>query len=146
MLIQAIQLPVPGIEELQAEAHIEGYRFIDTLVNQWLSGENRFNAPGEALCGCMDDGLLIAVGGLTRDPFLSDPAVGRIRRVYVRRACRNRGIGAALLDQLLSVARQNFSSVRLRAESPQAARLYGRKGFSEIQSPTATHILHLRLH
>ena len=44
--IQKIELPVPGIERLVAEAREEGYDFIETLVDEWASVENRFDAPG----------------------------------------------------------------------------------------------------
>lgn len=141
VLIQPIQLPVQGIEQMQAEAQKEGYRFLDTLVSEWITGENRFDAVGEALCGYLGNGTLIAIGGLNRDPFLQDINVGRIRRLYVRKAWRNNGIGSALLDTLLDLARRNFGTVRLRAASPQAARLYERKGFAPILNATATHIL-----
>lgn len=140
-LIEKIKLPVPGIEQLQAEARREGYNFLETLVSEWLTGENRFDARGEILCGHVEQGLLVAVGGLNCDPFLDDPTVGRIRRLYVRAAWRNLGIGGALLDMLLSVARQHFSRVRLRAENARAARLYERKGFVPVSSDSATHIL-----
>ena len=140
--IQRIELPAPGIEQMQAEARCEGYQFLQTLVSEWVSGENRFDAAGEILCGHLAQGVLVAVGGLNCDPFLADRRVGRIRRLYVRRAWRNKGIGGALLDTLLGVARQSFGSVRLRAENPQAARLYERKGFIQLPSATATHILH----
>ncbi len=139
--IRNIKLPAPGIEQMQAEAHSEGYKFLDTLVEEWVSGKNRFDATGETLCGCIDEGLLVAIGGLNCDPYLADPTVARIRRLYVTSAWRNRGIGGALLDTLLSVARQNFRSVRLRAENPNAARLYERKGFTQTSSTTATHTL-----
>ena len=42
--IQKIELPVPGIERLLAEAREEGYDFIETLVDEWASAENRFDA------------------------------------------------------------------------------------------------------
>jgi hypothetical protein len=64
LLIQQIQLPTPGIPKMQAEASSEGYRFLDTLLSEWLSGENRFDGPGEILCGCLDQDVLVAVGGL----------------------------------------------------------------------------------
>lgn len=141
VLIQPIELPVPGIEQMRSEARNEGYRFLETLVEEWVSGENRFDGVGETLRGHLDEDALVAVGGLNCDPFLGDPSVGRIRRLYVRPAWRNKGIGGALLDSLLSVARQNFCCVRLRAESPRAARLYERKGFVRSPSTSATHIL-----
>lgn len=140
--IEQIQLPAPGLEQMQAEAREAGFQFLETLLREWVSGKNRFDAAGEMLCGHFDQGVLVAIGGLNRDPFLSDPAVGRIRRVYVRREWRNRGIGGALLEKLLTAARKNFRSVRLRAENPSAAQLYERKGFTRIQSSSATHILH----
>jgi GNAT superfamily N-acetyltransferase len=139
--IHEIQLPVPGIESLHAEAKAEGYDFIDTLVDEWASGQNRFAGPGEALCGHLDSGVLVAVGGLNCDPFAGDPQVGRIRRVYVRPAWRNKGVGRALVTALVDHARSHFACVRLRAENEGAARLYERMGFLPIESPDATHIL-----
>jgi GNAT superfamily N-acetyltransferase len=139
--IQQITLPVPGIDELRQEARGEGYDFLDRLVEDWLSGENRFDGSGETFCGGFHCGVLVAVGGLNRDPFLADPEVGRIRRVYVRQAWRNRGVGEALVRSLLNTARKSFRSVRLRAENAGAARLYEHIGFSAIDDPNATHIL-----
>jgi GNAT superfamily N-acetyltransferase len=139
--IQKIELPAPGMEYLEAEAHAEGYDFIETLVEEWAGAQNRFDAPGEILCGHLDQGLLVAVGGLNCDPFAGRPEVGRIRRVYVRPAWRDRGIGRALVSTLIEHARTHFRCVRLRAENAHAARLYERMGFTPDASPDATHIL-----
>jgi GNAT superfamily N-acetyltransferase len=139
--VRKIELPVPGIEVLQSEARDEGYDFIATLVEEWASGKNRFDAPGEALYGHLEEGLLVAVGGLNCDPFAGRPDMGRIRRVYVRNAWRNQGIGRALVAALVNEARIHFSCVRLRAENAGAARLYESMGFVPIASPDATHIL-----
>ena len=139
--IRKIELPVPGIERLQSEAMDEGYDFIETLVEEWAIASNRFDAPGEALCGHLDQGVLVAVGGLNCDPFAGRPDMGRIRRVYVRAAWRNRGIGRALIKVLVDEARTHFTCVRLRAENEGAARLYESMGFVPIASPDATHIL-----
>ena len=139
--IQKIKLPIPGMDLLGAEARNQGYRFIDTLLGEWASARNRFEAPGEILCGYLDQGLLVAVGGLNQDPFIGHPNIGRIRRVYVRSAWRNKGIGRALITTLLDHARMNFHCVRLRTENSDAARLYEKIGFSAIDDPHATHIL-----
>lgn len=140
LVIRPVNLPVPGLDDLQAEASAEGFQFIDTLIEQWSTGENRFNQPGEILLGILENDILIAIGGLNRDQFLNDPSIGRIRRVYVRRAWRSQGSGRALVTALLDHARQHFRSVRLRAVSPNAARLYERLGFLPIDDPNATHI------
>jgi GNAT superfamily N-acetyltransferase len=139
--IRKIELPIAGIERLQQEACDEGYDFIETLVDEWARATNRFDGPGEILCGYVDQGLLVAVGGLTRDPFAGRPDMGRIRRVYVRSAWRKRGIGRALVAALVDHARAHFSCVRLRAENALAARLYESMGFVPIESPDASHML-----
>jgi hypothetical protein len=77
--IQKIELPAPGMEYLQSEAQAEGYDFIQTLTEEWARAQNRFDAPGEILCGHLDRGLLVAVGGLNCDPFARRLDVGRIR-------------------------------------------------------------------
>ena len=140
--IQKIELPVPGLERLLSESRDEGYDFIETLVDEWASASNRFDAPGEALCGHLDQGLLVAVGGLNCDPFAGRSDMGRIRRVYVRSAWGNQGIGRALMTALIDHARTHFLCVRLRAENAAAARLYESMGFAPIVSPDATHILY----
>lgn len=140
--IRKIELPVRGLERLQSEAREEGYEFIDTLVDEWASARNRFDAPGEALCGHLEEGLLVAVGGLNCDPFAGRPDMGRIRRVYVMAAWRNQGIGRALMTALIDQAGTHFRCVRLRAENAGAARLYESMGFAPIASPDATHILY----
>jgi GNAT superfamily N-acetyltransferase len=139
--IVRIELPVPGVEQLRAEAQAEGYDFIETLVDDWASTANRFDAPGEGLFGLFDEGVLVAVGGVNSDPFARDAQIGRIRRVYVRPAWRNKGVGRALVSALVEEARKSFARVRLRAENADAARLYERLGFVPIENPDATHIL-----
>jgi GNAT superfamily N-acetyltransferase len=140
-LIQPITLPVSGIQLLQAEAHREGYDFIDTLVQEWATGENRFDGPGELLVGQFHQGLVIAVGALSRDPFLPEDHIGRIRRIYVRPEWRNQGIGRAIVIDLIDRARPSFPVVRLRAENARAARLYESVGFQPISDPNASHLL-----
>ena len=144
--IRETALPLNGIEDLRAEASNEGYDFVETLVEEWASGENRFEKKGEVLMGCFEEHprqqpKLVAVGGVTIDPFLHSLEVGRIRRVYVRAAWRNQGIGTLLVKALIAASAESFRSVRLRAENADAARLYERLGFSPIEDKSATHLL-----
>lgn len=139
--IQRIDLPQLGWEQLRTEAREEGFLFVERLWNEWQSGENRFDAPGELICGCIDERLLVAIGGLNQDPFAGRSDVGRIRRVYVRPAWRSRGIGEALVRSLIENARTRFASLHLRTDNPAAARLYERIGFIRTSIENATHIL-----
>jgi GNAT superfamily N-acetyltransferase len=139
--IARISLPLPGLDALQTEASAEGYAFIERLVSEWESGANRFQGPGEVLCGHLDNGRLAAVGGLNCDPFAGRADIGRLRRVYVRPAWRRKGIGKALVIALIDEARFNFAAVRLRAANSGAARLYETLGFVAIEDSNATHIL-----
>jgi GNAT superfamily N-acetyltransferase len=143
MTIHRVELPAPGIEELRAEAFTEGFDFIERLIKEWSSGENRFDAPGEILCGYLDQGRVVAVGGLNRDPFVALPDIGRIRRVYARPGWRHQGVGRSLVTVLIEHARQNFRCVRLRADNPNAARLYESIGFLPCSNANATHTLTL---
>ena len=129
------------MDQLRADARQEGFLFIERLWKEWQNGKNRFDAPGEMLYGCMDKSELVAIGGLNQDPFAGRSGVGRIRRVYVRPAWRNRGIGDALVHALIENARKNFVSLHLRTDNPAAARLYERIGFSRSSISNATHIM-----
>jgi len=143
--IRKVTLPLDGLDALTAESVAQGYEFLLRLQAEWDSGANRFDGPGEGLFGAFDGPILVAIGGLNRDPFVPnlapDPAVGRIRRVFVGTGCRGCGVGTQLVRALLAEARLHFRHVRLRAVNPDAARLYERLGFLPIADPHATHIL-----
>jgi GNAT superfamily N-acetyltransferase len=139
--LQKLKVPAPGLDTLLAEALAEGFGFVQTLADECASGENLYDRPGELLQGAFDGEQLVAVGGLNIDPFAGRADMARIRRVYVRRAWRNAGLGRALVSSLVEQARTSFHCVRLRAENADAARLYERMGFVPVDGPHATHIL-----
>ncbi|CAI9007270.1 N-acetyltransferase [Pseudomonas chlororaphis] len=139
LAIRQISALAPEILELEAEAVAEGFRFLTRLVADWKSGANRFDQPGECLLGAFRDGQLIAIGGLSYDPY-AGPGIGRLRRVYVARAARGQSVGKALVQRLLAHAAQRFRVVRLSTDTPEGAAFYLRCGFQPIQDDFATHV------
>ena len=136
-----VALPLDGLDALAAEAAGQGFQFLHKLSFEWETGVNRFDGPGELLLGGFDADDLVAIGGLHCDPYLGQPAVARIRRVYVRAASRRQGIGGQLVRRLIDIARPHFLSLRLRAVTPDAARLYESLGFEPVQGDHVTHVL-----
>ena len=127
------------IHVLEAQAVAEGFRFLTRLITEWENHSNRFEQPGECLLGGFHHGQLIAVGGLSCDPY-AGPRIGRLRRVYVAPAMRGRHIATALVAQLLEYAAVHFQAVRLFTDTPQAAHFYLRCGFQPIDDDKATHV------
>ena len=56
---------------------------------------------------------------------------------------REQGAGRALVRLLLEEARATFVIVRLRTDTPQAARFYERLGFVKAEEENATHVARL---
>lgn len=142
-LVRLCELPA-SIEALRAEAVEEGLGFVERLCEEWRSGANRFDAPGEVLLGALIADALVGVGGLCRDPYLGDPCVGRLRHVFVTRSWRRRGVAAALVSRLLAEAEGCFGRLRLRTSNPLATALYEAHGFARVDEPDATHAIDLQ--
>ena len=128
-----------SIEKLRAEAAGEGFRFVDKLVTEWRSGENRFARPGEAFLGACQGNELAAVGGLNRDPYADEDGIGRLRHLYVTKSARRSGVASALVRHLVDPAVGHFHVVRLRTASREAANLYISLGFHPVGEEAATH-------
>jgi len=121
-----------GIDELARSARNEGFRFLDRLIGDHRSGDNRFARLGEVLLAIRENGRLIAIGGLNIDPFDRSGTTGRLRRLYVDPTCRGRGVGKALAHALENVAVQHFDRLRLFTDHANAARFYRSLGYSEV--------------
>ena len=93
-------LDLEQLEPLRVESIAEGYSHVDSLVERYRNGERDFEAEGAFVFGCYDGETLIAVGGMTLDPYVPVRA-GRVRRVYVLAAYRNQGIGRKLVEAIL---------------------------------------------
>ena len=137
--------PWDALEPLIAESEAEGFRFLRRLRDEHLAGVERFDGPGEVLLGAWDGPVLVAVGGVSRDPYRrGEVAAGRLRHLYVRRAERRRGVGRRLVAALHARARRHFAVLRLRTDTARAADFYDALGYvREPPGGTATHRLDL---
>ena len=141
-IVRITDFKLSALQGLRAESVHEGFSFVDRLCAEWVSGANRFDAPGEALFLAVNDGQVVGVCGLNCDPYAHDPLVGRVRRLYVSRAHRHRGIGRALLEAVVACARGHFNLLRVRTEA--AGDFFTAQGFRHIASGTeVTHVLEL---
>ena len=113
-------------------------------MEEWASGANRFDQPGETLLVARQGGQIVGVCGLNVDPYAGAPRIGRVRHLYVRRSVRRLGVGRALLREVLRAARSPFDRLRLRTESPAAAALYEALGFRRTAAAAdCSHLLEL---
>lgn len=132
-----------GFDTLLEEAGQQGFQFLDRLYTDWLDGTNRFDRPGEALLGVYEDGVLVGIGGINRDPYAQSDDVGRLRHVYVLRRARRRGVASILVERLLAGAQDHFLVIRLRTDTAEAARFYSAIGFIPVAEESATHVRRL---
>jgi GNAT superfamily N-acetyltransferase len=132
------------VEDLAETAAGEGHVFVERMRSEWNVGVNRFDRPGESVFVARVDGAIVGVCGLNIDPFLDDPAVGRLRHLYVDPDHRRAGIGRSLVDECRRAALQHFDVVRLRTFNPAADAFYRAVGFTRVQDETATHIWRVR--
>ncbi|MGJ8569478.1 MAG: GNAT family N-acetyltransferase [Hoeflea sp.] len=137
-----ISLDDIDVQPLSDEAWTDGYAYVERMLQDWKSGENRFDGPGERLVGAFEDEVLIGFCGLNRDPYTSEIA-GRIRHIYVDLAHRHLGIARALLAETLDSASSWFPRIRLRA-TPASKSFYERLGFQPVDEKDATHAKRLR--
>ena len=142
--IQRLRELPPGLSELVAEGERSGFRFLRRLMDEWTSGANRFDCPGEALFAARVGGRWIGVCGLNTDPYGATPRVGRVRHLYVATAFRRGGVGRQLVEAVLEAASGVYERLRLRTNNPEAARFYERLGFRPCRGQAeCTHVLEL---
>jgi len=143
-VIFPLRRPDLDLDGLLAESEQAGLRFVRRLVDEWASGANRFDRPGEKLFGAWVDRRVVGVCGLNVDPYTAEEHVGRVRHLYVLSAFRRRGVGGRLIAEVIAAARGRFVALRLRTGNPEAARVYEAIGFRP-SGPAAdyTHVMEL---
>jgi GNAT superfamily N-acetyltransferase len=136
--------PAGRLGALITESETHGVRFVRRLADEWTSGANRFDQPGEVLFIARIDGDVVGVCGLNVDPYAGDQNVGRVRHLYVRVSHRRLGVGQRLVIEVIQAARGRFDDLRLRTENPGAAQLFEALGFRRaVDVRDYTHVMDL---
>jgi GNAT superfamily N-acetyltransferase len=139
------ELSRDSLGDLITESERAGLQFVRRLVEEWVSGANRFDHPAEALFAARINGQLVGVCGLNVDPYAAQERIGRVRHLYVLSAFRRLGVGRRLVTQVIETARGRFDILRLRTANPAAAQFYEALGFrpSGDVIQDATHVMEL---
>lgn len=129
----------PSVEALEPLAASEDIAFVTRLIREWHDGSNRFDQPGECFFVASDHDRVVGICGVNIDPYVSEPAVGRLRHLYVHPEYRRRGIAVALVNECRQASSREFVRLRLRTTNPASASLYRSMAFVDINESDATH-------
>lgn len=137
--IEFVKSSLPaGFEVLRHAADDEAFNMLATLAREWAAGTNRFDRPGEALVAAYDGDLLVGMGAMSLDPYVEDAL--RMRRFYVARPYRRRGVGRLLAAALLDRPEVGARKVTLNAPHAEAARFWESLGFIREAQADHTHV------
>lgn len=128
-------LPIE-IHQLAQEAKREGFELVERLIDEYISGKNCFNLPGEFLLMAYEGEKLIACGGLNLqwNEQQVENRIGRVRRFYVRPEYRKHGVGKKLLQYLEKKAITNFSALCLHTSTTLAAHFYQKMNYVFVEN------------
>ncbi|MED4619596.1 GNAT family N-acetyltransferase [Priestia megaterium] len=134
-----------NLTDLVTESKKEGFRFLERLINDYKNGTNNFSRSGEFLYGVFNkEGLLIAIGGINKDPFSTNKRIGRLRRFYVSKDYRRIGVGRSLVTRILKDTSEHYESIVLYTDTEHADKFYTWLGFiKDNNSLKSTHFLKL---
>jgi N-acetylglutamate synthase-like GNAT family acetyltransferase len=140
---QVPDLPLSALAPLIGESGEAGFRHLRRLVDEWQSGANRFNRPGEALFVAKACGDVVGVCGLNQDPYAAASHSGHVRRLYVSAAHRRCDVGTALIAGVIETARKVLTQLTVRTKDPEADRFFRSLGFERVQELNNPHTLQL---
>lgn len=120
------------LDSLVKQSKEEGFRFVERLINEYKNGINTFDHFGEGLFGVFNEkGVLIAIGGLNKDPYSNEQDIGRLRRFYVCKEYRRNGIGSLLVKRIINDAKRYYKILVLFTDTEQADKFYSSVGFKK---------------
>ena len=145
-LSEITDVNIGGLHSLIGESMRDGYNFLQRTIDDWYSGANKFDRPGEKLWGVFIGKDLIGVGGLNIDPYSLTPKVGRVRHLYIGAAHRRAGYATLIMNKILNEACYNFTILRLFTDNAGASTFYEKLGFKQTEEFKANHLITLPPH
>jgi N-acetylglutamate synthase-like GNAT family acetyltransferase len=142
-LIEITDGNIGRLHALVEESTRGGFHFIQRTIDEWDSGVNKFDRPGEKFWGLLRGKELIGVGGLNIDPYILTPKVGRVRHLYIREAQRREGHATFIMNKIMAEAGHNFTLLRLFTDTAGAAAFYEKLGFKQTEEYKASHFITL---
>ena len=130
---------VEQVRALAEESLAEGFRFVARFAAEIESPSFALDDRRQFFLGVFEAGHLVAIGGVTPDPYVDDESIGRVRHVYVAREARRQGEGGRLVTALEQRARGEFTALRLRTDTNAAAAFYEALGYRRTLESDATH-------
>ena len=128
------------IEGLARTAAVEGILNMELLTREFTTGQNRFDAAGEALFGAYVAGNLAGVGGVGREMVISGAM--RMRRFYVSPSHRGASVGRALAGAAIQQGLQVAEMLTVNARASAAAGPFWEAlGFTRDERQGWTHVL-----
>ena len=135
------QLPA-GFEELAAASRADGHVHLGRLSSEFVESPAMFYRMVAARIG----GTLAGIGAITDEPASTRQPTWRMRRLYVHRNFRRRGVANAIADALLRVAAREVGRVTVHAGSDEAARFWELMGFDRVEGQSWSHEKILKQH
>jgi GNAT superfamily N-acetyltransferase len=124
-----------GFDELRADAEADGHRQLRRLAAELETRQAMFHAVVAAF---IDRGL-VGVGAITDEPQPASEPAWRLRRLYVHRRFRRRGIARSMVRALLDEAARKVRIVTVHAGDDDAARFWEAIGFQQAACKAWTH-------
>lgn len=134
------------LDSVVKQSKEDGFRFVERLINDYKNGSNTFNQFGEGLFGVFnEEGVIVAIGGLNKDPFSNGQYIGRLRRFYVDKEYRRNGIGSLLVKKIIEEAKRYYKILVLHTDTEQADKFYSSIGFTKGNLyPKSSHFMEFK--
>lgn len=121
------KLPL-GFAELEADANADGHRHMTRLAIEFAESTAVFHA----IFACSLNGRVSGIGAITDEPAWNCYSMWRMRRLYVHREFRRRGVARTIATALPQEAAEFVSTVTVHAGNDDAVRFWEAIGFHPV--------------